>query len=84
MNLKTIALTGTFDTKGQEFLFVKELIESLGMKTLTIHTGVFDSQFKPDVNNDEVVGIVGEDIIAIQDKKDRAHATAVYQKAWNN
>lgn len=80
MNLKTIALTGTFDTKGQEFLFVKELIESLGMKTLTIHTGVFDSQFKPDVNNDEVVGIVGEDIIAIQDKKDRAHATAVLSK----
>jgi len=80
MNLKTIALTGTFDTKGQEFLFVKELIESLGMQTLTIHTGVFDPQFKPDVNNDEVVGIVGEDIIAIQEKKDRAHATAVLSK----
>lgn len=83
MNLKTIALTGTFDTKGQEFLFVKELIESLGMQTLTIHTGVFDPQFKPDVNNDEVVGIVGEDIIAIQEKRIEHMLQRFYQKVWN-
>jgi len=29
--MKTIAVAGTFDTKGKEFLYVKELIEELGL-----------------------------------------------------
>ena len=56
---KTIALAGTFDTKGKEFLFVKELIESLGFRTFTIHTGVFDPVFEPDVSNRAVVAAAG-------------------------
>ena len=27
--MKTIAIAGTFDTKGQEFLYVKNLVEEL-------------------------------------------------------
>jgi uncharacterized protein (UPF0261 family) len=70
--LKTIALAGTFDSKGKEFLFVKELIESLGLKTYTIHTGVFDPDFEPDVSNAEVVAAAGEDIKEIAERKDRS------------
>lgn len=77
---KTIALIGTFDSKGTEFLFVKELIESLGFKTFTIHTGVFESQFTPDVSNAEVAMAVGEDITEIAAQKDRARATEVLAK----
>ncbi|MHC8517860.1 Tm-1-like ATP-binding domain-containing protein [Sporosarcina sp. ITBMC105] len=77
---KTIALAGTFDSKGNEFLFVKELIESLGLRTFTIHTGVFEPVFQPDVTNSEVAASVGEDIEAIAAKKDRAHATEVLAK----
>ncbi|MDW0113063.1 Tm-1-like ATP-binding domain-containing protein [Sporosarcina saromensis] len=77
---KTIALAGTFDSKGNEFLFVKELIESLGLRTFTIHTGVFGPVFQPDVTNSEVAASVGEDIEAIAAKKDRAHATEVLSK----
>ena len=50
--MKTIAIAGTFDTKGKEYLYVKELIESLGLSTLTIHTGVFESTFEPDVSHE--------------------------------
>lgn len=78
--MKTIALAGTFDTKGKEFLFVKELIESLGVNTFTIHTGVFEPVFEPDVSNAEVVAAAGEDIKEIAARKDRAHATAVLSK----
>lgn len=74
---KTIALSGTFDSKGKEFLFVKELIESLGFNTFTIHTGVFEPQFEPDVSNEEVAAAAGEDIKTIAAQKDRAHATEV-------
>lgn len=77
---KTIALAGTFDSKGKEFLFVKELIESLGLRTFTIHTGVFESKFEPDVSNGTVTEAAGEDITEIAAARDRAHATEVLAK----
>ena len=73
--MKTIAIAGTFDSKGTEFSYVKELIESLGVKTFTIHTGVFEPAFKPDISNDEVAKAAGFDIKTLADKKDRAWAT---------
>ncbi len=80
MTKKTIALIGTFDSKGKEFLFVKELIESLGFNTFTIHSGVFEPQFVPDVSNAEIALAAGEDIEQIVEQKDRAHATEVLAK----
>ena len=78
--MKTIAIAGTFDTKGKEYLYVKELIESLGLSTWTIHTGVFESTFEPDVSNEEVAQAVGWNINDIVSKKDRALATEVLSK----
>ena len=78
--MKTIAIAGTFDTKGAEYLYLKELIEGLGLDTFTIHTGVFEPTFKPDVSNSEVAKAAGEDIKIIAAKKDRALATEVLSK----
>ncbi len=78
--MKTIAIAGTFDTKGKEYLYVKELIESLGLSTLTIHTGVFESAFEPDISNEEVAKAAGWNINDIVSKKDRALATEVLSK----
>ena len=78
--MKTIAIAGTFDTKGAEYLYVKELIESLGLGTFTIHTGVFEPTFKPDVSNNQVAEAAGMDIKTLVDKKDRALATEVLSK----
>lgn len=78
--MKTIALAGTFDTKGKEFLFVKELIESLGVNTYTIHTGVFEPLFEPDISNAEIVATAGANIQEIAAKRDRANATAILSK----
>ena len=49
--MKTIAVAGTFDTKGAEFFYIKGLVEELGMKAFMIHTGVFAPAFEPDVSN---------------------------------
>ena len=46
MHLKTIAIAGTFDSKGHEYAYVKDLIESLGLNTLTINTGVLSRYLK--------------------------------------
>lgn len=78
--MKTIAIAGTFDSKGVEYLYVKNLIKSIGLKTFTIHTGVFEPKFKPDVSNQEVARAVGEDIYEIAAKKDRALATEILSK----
>ena len=78
--MKTIALAGTFDSKGHEFLYVKELIESLGLNTFMIDTGVFDPVIEPDVSNAEVAGAIGEDIEEIASQKDRANATKLLAK----
>ena len=73
--MKTIAIAGTFDTKGEEYQYIKSLIESLGCKTLTINTGVFEPYFTPDISNEEVAKAAGASIKEIADKRDRAFAT---------
>lgn len=78
--MKTIAIVGTFDTKGIEYSYVKELIESLGLDTLTIHTGVFKPTFEPDISNKEIAKAGGTDIETLVAKKDRALATELLSK----
>lgn len=78
--MKTIAIAGTFDTKGKELKFIKDLIEESGVKTLCIHTGVFEPLVTPDVSNAELAAAVGEDINAIIAKRDRATATDVLSR----
>ena len=78
--MKTIAIIGTFDTKGREFKYIKDLIEQQDVKTLCIHVGVFEPLFEPDVSNAQVAQAAGEDIRAIAERKDRAMATEVLSK----
>ncbi|OIB00256.1 hypothetical protein AK95_24195 [Paenibacillus sp. LC231] len=73
--MKTVAIAGTFDSKGAEFSYVKSVIESLGLKTFTIHSGVFEPMFTPDVSNIEVAAAAGVDILEIAARKDRAAGT---------
>jgi len=75
--MKTVALVGTFDSKGVEYAYVKKILEGLGLKTFTIHMGVFPPMFTPDVSNTEVANAVGVDINEVAAKKDRAWATEV-------
>ena len=81
--MKTIAITGTFDTKGMEFSYVKKMVESLGLKTFMIHTGVFEPSFVPEVNNDVVAAAAGYDIGQLAARKDRATATEALAKGMS-
>lgn len=77
---KVIALIGTFDTKGEEYLYIKNKIENLGLKTLTIHAGIFDSVFSPDVDNVSVAALGDGVIEDLQKKGDRGYAMEVMSK----
>lgn len=78
--MKTIAIAGTFDSKGKEFSYVKNILEGLGLKTFTIHCGVFEPMFETDVSNEEVAGEVGANIKEIAAKRDRALGTELLSK----
>lgn len=78
--MKTVAIVGTFDTKGRELQFIKECIEERGLDTLCINTGVFDPVVKPDISSDQIASAVGEDMEAIVSRRDRATATDVLSR----
>lgn len=78
--MKTVAIAGTFDTKGKEFLYVKSIVEELGLTPFMIHTGVFEPAFEADVSNAAVASAAGYDIAEIVKRKDRAMATEALSK----
>ena len=67
MTPKTVALIGTFDTKGEEFSFLRERIESAGLRTLMIDVGVLGSPpFEADISQAEVAAAANENLAALQ------------------
>jgi uncharacterized protein (UPF0261 family) len=78
MMTKTVVLVGSLDTKGEEFAFVKAMIEQEGLKTLVVDFGVMgEPPFEPDVKPAELVEAAGGDLayLASGDHKDEAMQT---------
>ncbi len=76
-----IALLGALDTKGAEYAFVKDCIESRGHKTLLIDVGVLGRPpLKPDISNEEVASAGGADLRKLAADKDRGKAVAAMSK----
>ena len=72
---KTIALVGTFDTKGEEFCFLRDRIESAGLRTLMIDVGVLGSPpFAVDISQAEVAAAAKEDLAALRAERDRGRS----------
>jgi uncharacterized protein (UPF0261 family) len=72
---KTVVLVGALDTKGQEFAFVKDLIEESGLRTLVVDFGVMgEAALPPDVSREQVAAAGGGDIahLASGEHKDEA------------
>ncbi|SDS04116.1 Uncharacterized protein, UPF0261 family [Paenibacillaceae bacterium GAS479] len=75
---KKAILVGALDTKGTEFHFVKGVIESLGIDTFVIDTGVLGTPlFTPDVSSAEVAELGGMSLLQLQKQNDRGKAVAV-------
>ena len=75
---KTVCIVGTMDTKGVEFSFIKSQIESTGVLTCVINTGILgEPQLTPDVSADEVAQAGGSSLQALRDEGDRGNSVAV-------
>lgn len=75
---KKAVLVGALDTKGVEFGYVKDLLESLGVSTIVVNTGVLDQpSFSPDISSDEVALAGGMNLSDLRAQQDRGTAVAV-------
>ena len=75
---KTVVLVGSLDTKGEEFAFVKDLIEKQGLNTLVVDFGVLgEPAFEPDIGRDQVAKAGGGDLALLRqgEHKDEAMQT---------
>jgi uncharacterized protein (UPF0261 family) len=74
---RTVAILGTFDTKGQEFEYLRSCIEAAGVATLLIDCGVLDAPaLTPDISRDEVAAAGGARIHDLAAARDRGAAIA--------
>jgi len=77
----TIVILGTMDTKGEEFSYVKRLIEGHGLSTLIVDSGVLEEpKLKPDISREEVAQAGGKSIQELVEKNDRGEAMEVMSK----
>ena len=76
--MPTIAILGTFDTKGAEHAFVAELIRAQGFATTLIDVGsLHPPTLVPDITAQAVAAEGGHDWRAILDRKDRGECVAL-------
>jgi uncharacterized protein (UPF0261 family) len=78
---KTIAIIGTLDTKGDEFLFVKKEIEKRGHSALVVNVGVMgEPGFEPGVSAEQVAVAAGSSLKILREKSDRGLAVETMSK----
>ena len=76
--MTTVLLIGTLDTKGEEYAFVRDLIQARGVHTLVMDLGTGgDPAFAADIGAEEVAGRGGASLAAIRERGDRGEAVAV-------
>ncbi|MFM7101877.1 MAG: Tm-1-like ATP-binding domain-containing protein [Verrucomicrobiota bacterium] len=75
--MATIAVLGTFDTKGEEHRYVAEQIRRRGHATLLVDVGTLEApRVTPDVPRSEVAAAAGVDLAGIVARRDRGEAVA--------
>src|SRR5699024_7359683 len=78
MKQKTIGMIGTLDTKGEEYEFLQDQLESRGVNTLMIDVGTFKpSNLTPDISAEDVALAAGEELQDLVNINDRGHIISV-------
>jgi uncharacterized protein (UPF0261 family) len=72
---KPVVLVGSFDTKGAEFQFIRDLIQDRGLQTVLVDFGVLgEPAFEADFSNDDVARAGGSSISELREKQDKTLA----------
>jgi uncharacterized protein (UPF0261 family) len=76
---KTVAMIGSFDTKGPEYAFLRERMLALGVEVIAINTGTLGTTdlFSVDVEAEDVAEAGGAALADIRERQDRGEAMKV-------
>lgn len=78
---KKVVIVGTLDTKGQEFQYIKDIIESCGVQTIVINVGIKGAAFfSPDISSEDVAEAAGSELAALISADDRGAAIDAMMK----
>jgi len=76
--MPTIAILGTFDSKGPEHAFLADCIRASGFDTLLINAGsLSEPGLKPDVGSDELAAASGQDWKQVLARQDRGECVTL-------
>ena len=77
--MATVLMIGAFDSKGEEYAFLRQRIAEQGCKVVAVNTGVLGTTelFPVDVEADEVARAGGTDLGELRDSRDRGEAMKV-------
>ena len=75
--LTTVALLGTLDTKGEEYSWLKDRLEDLGVQVLSVDVGSFSASPLADVSSDEVIAAAGAEAAVLRQRRDRGEMMTV-------
>ncbi len=78
--MKTVLLIGTLDTKGEEYAFVRDLIQERGHDVLMMNTGIFPTDSSADITPEEVGQAGGGDLAELRKAEDRGAAMSVMER----
>ena len=78
--MATVALLGTLDTKGEEYIWLKDRLQELDVQVLAIDVGSFSSSPMADVPSVDVIAAAGADAAALRGRKDRGEMMTVMGK----
>lgn len=69
--MKKICIVGALDTKGQEYQYLKTVINREGFDTIVVNTGVLgEPYFEPDYSADDVAKAAGKGLNELIERKD--------------
>lgn len=79
---KSILLLGCFDTKGEDFHFLRDCILAEGESVISVNTGVMGTTlfFQPDIESTQVAREGGSEIQHLRKEKDRGFAVDIMSK----
>ncbi len=79
--MPTIAVLGTFDTKGPEHAFVAEAIRAQGHTPLLINVGSLNAPaFAPDISAESVAAAADPNFRAVLDRRDRGESVTLMSR----
>jgi len=74
----TVALVGSFDTKGREYKFVISCLDQLNINTITVDFGILnDPDFKPDFSAELVAKTAGKNLNDLRFSREGSDTRAV-------